>query len=62
MVVRPASSLLCPLRGADQIRLGSYSRFDDDKVAIVPREKIASLDGGGEDSVAYLLLYKSTPF
>ena len=35
------------------------NKFDDDKVTVVPREKIMSLDGGGEDSVAYILLYRS---
>ncbi|TRM63237.1 cysteine proteinase [Schizophyllum amplum] len=36
-----------------------WYRFDDDKVSIFPKEKIATLDGGGEDSSAYVLLYKS---
>lgn len=38
-----------------------WYKFDDEKVSIVPREKILSLDGGGEDSIAYILLYRSTP-
>lgn len=36
-----------------------WYKFDDEKVSVVPRNKILSLDGGGEDSVAYLLLYRS---
>ncbi|KAI8461945.1 ubiquitin C-terminal hydrolase [Phakopsora pachyrhizi] len=36
-----------------------WYKFDDEKVSIVKREKILSLDGGGEDSTAYILLYKS---
>jgi hypothetical protein len=31
----------------------------DDKVSIVNKDKILALDGGGEDSVAYILLYRS---
>ncbi len=31
----------------------------DDKVSVVSREKILALEGGGEDSVAYILLYRS---
>ena len=36
-----------------------WYKFDDDKVSVVGRDKIAALDGGGEDSVAYILLYRS---
>ncbi|UZJ52290.1 hypothetical protein CBS101457_001610 [Exobasidium rhododendri] len=36
-----------------------WYKFDDERVSVVPREKIMSLDGGGEDSVAYILLYRS---
>lgn len=36
-----------------------WYKFDDEKVSVVPREKIMTLDGGGEDSVAYILLYRS---
>ncbi|KDN47985.1 cysteine proteinase [Tilletiaria anomala UBC 951] len=36
-----------------------WYKFDDDKVSTVSREKITMLDGGGEDSVAYILLYRS---
>ncbi|KZV89718.1 cysteine proteinase [Exidia glandulosa HHB12029] len=39
-----------------------WYKFDDDKVSIVPREKITALEGGGEDSVAYILLYRSKKF
>nr|XP_018265789.1 uncharacterized protein I303_02163 [Kwoniella dejecticola CBS 10117]OBR87947.1 hypothetical protein I303_02163 [Kwoniella dejecticola CBS 10117] len=35
-----------------------WYRFDDDKVSIVTADKILSMDGGGEDSVAYILLYR----
>jgi ubiquitin carboxyl-terminal hydrolase 14 len=35
-----------------------WYKFDDDKVSVVTREKIATLDGGGEDSTAYILLYR----
>ena len=36
-----------------------WYKFDDDKVSIFPKEKIPTLEGGGEDSSAYVLLYKS---
>jgi len=36
-----------------------WYKFDDDKVTVFPKEKLATLDGGGEDSSAYVLLYKS---
>jgi len=36
-----------------------WIKFDDDKVSAFPAEKLATLDGGGEDSAAYVLLYKS---
>jgi len=35
-----------------------WLKFDDDKVSTVPSSKISDLEGGGEDSVAYLLLYR----
>ncbi|CAE6526436.1 unnamed protein product [Rhizoctonia solani] len=38
-----------------------WYKFDDDKVSVVTREKISTLDGGGEDSTAYLLLYRVKP-
>ncbi|TIC12007.1 cysteine proteinase [Wallemia mellicola] len=36
-----------------------WYKFDDNKVSKISKEKIAQLEGGGEDSVAYLLLYKA---
>ncbi|KAK1926366.1 CNG04540-like protein [Papiliotrema laurentii] len=36
-----------------------WYKFDDDKVSTITAEKILSMDGGGEDSVAYILLYRS---
>ncbi|KAH7103506.1 cysteine proteinase [Auriculariales sp. MPI-PUGE-AT-0066] len=36
-----------------------WYKFDDDKVSVLGPEKIATLEGGGEDSVAYILLYRS---
>jgi len=36
-----------------------WYKFDDDKVSEFPKEKLMTLDGGGEDSSAYVLLYKS---
>ncbi|KAF9481605.1 ubiquitin carboxyl-terminal hydrolase 6 [Pholiota conissans] len=36
-----------------------WYKFDDEKVSLFPKEKLATLDGGGEDSSAYVLLYKS---
>uniref|UniRef100_A0A8H8CF76 Ubiquitin carboxyl-terminal hydrolase n=1 Tax=Psilocybe cubensis TaxID=181762 RepID=A0A8H8CF76_PSICU len=36
-----------------------WYKFDDDKVSVFPQEKLATLDGGGEDSSAYVLLYRS---
>ncbi|TFY64553.1 hypothetical protein EVJ58_g2535 [Rhodofomes roseus] len=38
-----------------------WYKFDDDKVSVFPKEKLATLDGGGEDSSAYVLLYKTKP-
>lgn len=35
-----------------------WYKFDDDKVSVVNKEKILTLDGGGEDSTAYILLYR----
>ncbi|WOO77819.1 Ubiquitin carboxyl-terminal hydrolase 6 [Vanrija pseudolonga] len=39
-----------------------WYKFDDDKVSTVTADKILSLDGGGEDSVAYILLYRAINF
>jgi len=38
-----------------------WYKFDDEKVSIFPAEKLATLDGGGEDASAYVLLYKTKP-
>ena len=38
-----------------------WYKFDDNKVSIFPKDKLATLDGGGEDSSAYVLLYKTKP-
>ncbi|KAG2078471.1 cysteine proteinase [Suillus decipiens] len=36
-----------------------WYKFDDDKVSVFPREKLGTIDGGGEDASAYVLLYRS---
>ncbi|KAJ9101626.1 hypothetical protein QFC20_005155 [Naganishia adeliensis] len=36
-----------------------WYKFDDDKVSTVKKDKIQALAGGGEDSVAYILLYRA---
>ena len=38
-----------------------WYKFADEKVSVFPKEKLATLDGGGEDSSAYVLLYKTKP-
>lgn len=38
---------------------GDWYKFDDEKVSVFSKEKLSTLDGGGEDSSAYVLLYKS---
>lgn len=38
-----------------------WYKFDDNKVSIFPKEKLTTLDGGGEDSSAYVLLYRAKP-
>ncbi|KXN85247.1 Ubiquitin carboxyl-terminal hydrolase 6 [Leucoagaricus sp. SymC.cos] len=38
-----------------------WYKFDDDKVSVFPKDKLATLDGGGEDSSAYVLLYRTKP-
>lgn len=35
-----------------------WYKFDDDRVSVVKQDKIQGLDGGGEDSTAYILLYR----
>ncbi|KAJ7585240.1 hypothetical protein C8J56DRAFT_950201 [Mycena floridula] len=39
-----------------------WFKFDDDKVSVFPKEKLGTLDGGGEDSSAYVLLYRTKSF
>ena len=36
-----------------------WYKFDDEKVSPSPKEKLATLDGGGEDLSTYVLLYRS---
>ena len=36
-----------------------WYKFDDEKVSPFPKEKLSTLDGGGEDSSAYVLLYRT---
>ncbi|KAI0697801.1 cysteine proteinase [Cytidiella melzeri] len=36
-----------------------WYKFDDSKVTVFPKEKLPTLEGGGEDSSAYVLLYKT---
>ena len=43
----------------DQNDKHDWFKFDDDKVTKVNEDVINRLEGGGEDSVGYLLLYKS---
>ena len=38
-----------------------WYKFDDDKVSILPAEKLETLSGGGEDASAYVLLYRARP-
>ncbi|KAJ7452084.1 hypothetical protein B0H11DRAFT_2068043 [Mycena galericulata] len=50
-----------PKLGEEQESDEDWYKFDDDKVSVFPKEKLGTLDGGGEDSAAYVLLYKSKP-
>ncbi|CAK5271499.1 unnamed protein product [Mycena citricolor] len=50
-----------PKLGEEQESDEDWYKFDDDQVSIFPQEKLTSLDGGGQDSSAYLLLYKEKP-
>lgn len=36
-----------------------WAKFDDNNVTFTDANKILSMDGGGEDSVAYILLYRA---
>ncbi|KAF5376058.1 hypothetical protein D9615_007696 [Tricholomella constricta] len=51
----PSGSTLIELDEDDE----DWYKFDDEKVSIFPKEKLSTLDGGGEDSSAYVLVYKS---
>ena len=51
------TSLTPPESGKEEAE--QWYKFDDDKVSVIDQEKITSLDGGGEDSTAYILLYRS---
>lgn len=37
----------------------AWYKFDDDRVSVVGADRIEGLAGGGEDSVAYILLYRA---
>jgi len=37
----------------------NWYKFDDEKVTEFPKEKLSTLEGGGEDSSAYVLVYRS---
>ncbi|KAJ6539926.1 hypothetical protein B0H10DRAFT_2203739 [Mycena sp. CBHHK59/15] len=50
-----------PKLGEEQESDEDWYKFDDDKVSIFPKDKLTTLDGGGEDSSAYVLLYKAKP-
>ncbi|KAJ7146152.1 hypothetical protein C8R44DRAFT_863954 [Mycena epipterygia] len=50
-----------PKLGEEQESDEDWYKFDDDKVSIFPKERLTTLDGGGEDSSAYVLLYKTKP-
>ncbi|KAH9450679.1 hypothetical protein Pst134EB_018205 [Puccinia striiformis f. sp. tritici] len=53
------SSTTTPIKHQDPDEQEWY-KFDDEKVSIVHQNKITALDGGGEDSIAYILLYRPT--
>ncbi|KAF7307775.1 Ubiquitin carboxyl-terminal hydrolase [Mycena kentingensis (nom. inval.)] len=48
-----------PVLGEETEADEDWYKFDDDKVSLFPASKLATLDGGGEDSSAYVLLYKT---
>ncbi|KAF8192747.1 cysteine proteinase [Mycena galopus ATCC 62051] len=50
-----------PTLGEEQESDEDWYKFDDDKVSVFPKDKLTTLDGGGEDSAAYVLLYKTKP-
>lgn len=39
-----------------------WYKFDDEKVSVFPKEKLPQLEGGGEDSGAYVLIYRTKAF
>jgi len=49
----------CPASEEDKEDDEGWYKFDDEKVSPVRREQITALEGGGEDSVAYILLYRA---
>ncbi|KZP33186.1 cysteine proteinase [Athelia psychrophila] len=55
----PALDATAPSASAFDDDDEDWYKFDDDKVSIFPKEKLTTLDGGGEDSSAYVLLYKT---
>lgn len=61
----PGSMNISPSSGATGVGIDEddedWYKFDDDKVSVFPKEKLGTLDGGGEDSSAYVLVYKSKP-
>ncbi|SCV04964.1 LANO_0G15500g1_1 [Lachancea nothofagi CBS 11611] len=42
----------------DEVDENKWYRFNDDKVSVIPKEKIESLAGGGESDSALILIYK----
>jgi len=49
-------------RNYDDPATDQWVKFDDDKVSILTVDKIDGLQGGGEDTAAYILLYRSKRF
>jgi ubiquitin carboxyl-terminal hydrolase 14 len=59
-----ADSNSAPVPGPSTIDLDAeedenWYKFDDEKVIEFPKEKLSTLEGGGEDSSAYVLVYRS---
>lgn len=63
----PTDSNSAPVAGPSALSTVAYDseededwfKFDDEKVTDFPKEKLPSLEGGGEDSSAYVLVYRS---